>query len=526
MRTADIGASLKGKPSCSLIVEDPMPVSSLIRRPPWARTVSAGLLAAMLSACGGSIEIDPVDNRTRLSMNACPVSIADADAQCGTLTVPENRDRADSRLIRLPFVVLPARQAPKAVDPVLVVGGGPGSSVLLALASAPAELLAQHPLRQRRDLIAMDQRGTPLTGPGSLDCPELLRDYAAGERFESDAEVVAAASACQARLRSQDVDLGAYDSRHSARDLEELRQRLGERRGFWQWNVVATSYGTRLALTALQDGSPSVRSLVLDGPLPPQANALYSAGVLDALDQVLHACAARPACNAAYPGLRPRFAQALEQLELLPYPLPGGTAVSGHRLLAVLRTHLAAGAAQHLPLAMELVARGRIDQADALLGLSAWIDRVPPISGMYLSVMCRDESGQAPTVGRLPSEGAGWPAAVRRASAQYGTQTTASICPSWLRGQPRLPLPALVRSAVPTLVTVGQFDPMTPAANAALVREGLPQAHAVVFGGKGHGLLESDWCQLQVAAAFIDRPDRAPDTACVPGPDTTDFIVP
>jgi pimeloyl-ACP methyl ester carboxylesterase len=502
-----------------------MPVPPIHRRP-WARRLGICLLVTLLSACGGRLEIDPVDSRTRLAMNACPVPIADAGAQCGTLTVPENRDRADSRLIQLPFVVLPARQAAKAADPVLVLGGGPGSSVLLALASAPAELLIQHPLRQRRDLIALDQRGTPLTGPGSLDCPELLRDYAAGERFVSDAELVSAASGCQARLRSQGVDLSAYDSRHSARDLVEFRQLLGARRGFGSWNVVATSYGTRLALTALQDSGNSVRSMVLDGPLPPQANALYSAGVLDALDQVLGACAAQSACNAAFPGLRQRFAQALEQLEQRPHALPGGAVVSGHRVLDVMRTHLATGAAQHLPLAMELVAQGRIDQADTMLGLSAWIDRVPPVSGMYLSVMCRDESGQPPTAGRLPDEGSGWPDAVRRASAQHGTQATSSICPAWLQGQQRLPQPTAVRSTVPTLVTVGQFDPMTPVTKAAHVREGLPQARVVVFGGLGHGLLESDLCQLQLAADFIERPDRAPDTTCVPGTGTTDFIVP
>jgi len=502
-----------------------MPISSTHRRP-WAPRVAACLLVLMLSACGGNFEVNTVDSRTRLSMNACAVPIADVGAQCGTLTVPENRDRADSRLIRLPFVVLPARQAAKAADPVLVLGGGPGSSVLLALASAPAELLAQHPLRQGRDLIALDQRGTPLTGPGSLDCPELLRDYAAGECFMSDAELVSAASACQARLRSQGVDLSAYDSRHSARDLEEFRQLLGERRGFWQWNVVATSYGTRLALTALQDRGDSVRSMVLDGPLPPQANALYSAGVLDALDQVLGACAAQPDCNAAYPGLRARFAQALEQLEQRPHMLPGGAAGSGQRVLNVMRTHLAAGAAQHLPLAMDLVAQGRIEQADAMLGLSAWIDRVAPASGMYLSVMCRDENGQPSTPGRLPEEGAAWPDAVRRASALHGTQATTSICPAWLQGQQRLPRPTAVRSAVPTLVTVGQFDPMTPVTKAAQVREGLPQARVVVFGGQGHGLLESDLCLLQVAAGFIERPDRAPDTTCVPGPGATEFIVP
>lgn len=503
-----------------------MTVPPIIYRRPRARRLGACLLVALLSACGGRFEVDSVDSRTRLSMNACPVPIADAGAQCGMLTVPENRDRVDSRLIQLPFVVLPARQAAKAADPVMVLGGGPGSSVLLALAAAPTELLTQHPLRQSRDLIALDQRGTPLTGPGSLDCPELLRDYAAGERFVSDAELVAAASGCMARLRSQGVDLSAYDSRHSARDLEEFRQLLGARRGFGSWNVVATSYGTRLALTALQDGGNSVRSMVLDGPLPPQANALYSAGVLDALDQVLGACAAQPACNAAYPGLRPRFAHALAQLEQQPHALPGGAVVSGHQVLHVMRTHLAAGASQHLPLAMELVAQGRIDQADTMLGLSAWIDRVPPVSGMYLSVMCRDESWQPPTAGGMPEEGAGWPDAVRRTVAQHGTKAASSICPVWLQGQQRLPRPAAVRSAVPTLVTVGQFDPMTPVTMASQVREGLPHARVVVFAGLGHGLLESSLCQLQVAAAFIERPDRAPDTTCAARAGMNDFLMP
>lgn len=500
--------------------------SSPVLRQPWSSTLGICLLVSLLAACGGKPEADPVDSRSRLSINACHVPIADAGAQCGTLTVPENRDRADSRLIQLPFVVLPARQAAKAADPVLVLGGGPGSSVLLALATLPAELLSQHPLRQRRDLIALDQRGTALTGPGSLDCPELLRDYAAGERFASDADMVSSASACQTRLRSQGVDLGAYDSQHSARDLEEFRVLLGERRGFRQWNVAATSYGTRLALTALRDSGASVRAMVLDGPLPPQARALHSAGVLDALDQVLGACAAQPACNAAYPSLRQRFAQALERLEGGPVTLASGSVVSGHRVLDVMRTHLAAGAVQHLPLAMDLVAQGHLEQADAMLGLGAWIDRVPPVSGMFLSVMCRDESGHPPTAGRLPDEGEGWPDAVRMTAARHGTQATTALCPSWLLGQHGLVRPSAVRSPVPTLVTVGQFDPMTPVTHANRLRADLPRARVVVFGGSGHGLLETDRCQLQIAADFIDHPERTPDLTCVPRTDTTAFLVP
>ncbi len=508
-----------------------MPAPCLMNLPPpWrgrlSAGLSAGLLAVLLSACEGGLERDEVDSRTRLALNACPVPVADASAQCGTLTVPEHRGRADSRLIELPFVVLPARQAAKADDPVLVLGGGPGSSVLLSLAAAPAPVLAMHPLRQRRDLIALDQRGTPLTGPGSLDCPELLPDYAAGERFESEDEVTAAAARCRDRLAGQGVDLSAYDSRHSARDLEELRLLLGALRGFRQWNIVATSYGTRLALTALEDAGRTVRALVLDGPLPPERNALYSAGVLDALDQVLAACALQPACHAAYPSLKAPFAQALAQLEQQPQALPGGALVSGHRVLDVMRAHLAAGQAGHLPLAMALVAQGRLEEADALLGLGGWIDWVAPVSGMYLSVMCRDESGHPPTAGRLPAEGAGWPDAVRRAAGLHGTRATSAICPGWLQGQPVQAVPAPVRHAVPTLLSVGQFDPLTPVTHASGLRAGLPQSQVVVFGGRGHGLLESDACLLQLAAAFLDRPERAPETACVPGPGATNFLLP
>jgi pimeloyl-ACP methyl ester carboxylesterase len=67
------------------------------------------------------------------------------------------------------------------------------------------------------------------------------------------------------------------------------------------------------------------------------------------------------------------------------------------------------------------------------------------------------------------------------------------------------------------LVMAGQIDPMTPTRNAALVHESLPQSRVVVFGGQGRGPPESDGCQLQIAQAFIDQPDRAPDAICAAG---------
>lgn len=282
---------------------------SLIRSKQPVRSLAASLPATLLSACGGKIGIGLVDSRARLSMNACPVLIT--FARCGQLTVPENREQANSRLIGLPYVRLPAREAGRSADPVPVLGGGPGSSVPLAPTAAPAESLSLHPRRQGRDINALDYRGTPLTGPGSLDCQEPLRDYAASKSFLPDADLMSAVSACKTRKLSLGADLGADDNRRGAYDLEELRHLLGERRGLWQWNNVTTSYCTRLAFASLQESSDSEHSLVLDGPLIPKSKALYSSSVLDAVHDLLSACIAQPARNAPYPGERQRFAQAM-----------------------------------------------------------------------------------------------------------------------------------------------------------------------------------------------------------------------
>lgn len=125
--------------------------------------------------------------------------------------------------------------------PVLVLGGGPGASAIAAFARLPAPLRDAHPLRHSHDLIVLDQRGTPLAGPGSMHCHELERDYPAGERFASSAAVGAAAVRCRTRLAAQGIDTGRYDSANSADDLEDLRRLLGPAWGFRRWHVVGTS---------------------------------------------------------------------------------------------------------------------------------------------------------------------------------------------------------------------------------------------------------------------------------------------
>ena len=82
------------------------------------------------------------------------------DAECGTLVVPENWDKASSRLIALPVVRIPASR-PNPAEPVFWLVGGPGGS------DPPAWLLEKH------DVVLVGYRG--VEGTVVLSCPEVGR---------------------------------------------------------------------------------------------------------------------------------------------------------------------------------------------------------------------------------------------------------------------------------------------------------------------------------------------------------------
>ena len=92
----------------------------------------------------------------------CPVDPALSEIEgetviCGTVTVPENYDEPDGNQIDLAFAVLKSTSLSPAPDPVIYLHGGPGAAELRDLAKM-SERFA--PIRQSRDVIIFDQRGT------------------------------------------------------------------------------------------------------------------------------------------------------------------------------------------------------------------------------------------------------------------------------------------------------------------------------------------------------------------------------
>src|SRR5262249_31051352 len=87
-----------------------------------------------------------------------------AKASCGYLVVPENRNRATARTIRLMVAKYPARSMEKRADPVVYLAGGPGDIAPLEV----NRLIAADFIRDR-DIYVVTQRGTMFSEP-ALTC--------------------------------------------------------------------------------------------------------------------------------------------------------------------------------------------------------------------------------------------------------------------------------------------------------------------------------------------------------------------
>lgn len=208
-------------------------------------------------------------------------------AECSTLTVPENWESPGSRLITLPVVRIPATGT-EPVEPVFFLQGGPGSS---NLSFAPENWLLE-----KHDVIMVGYRG--VDGEVRLDCKEfsgLMKAYL-GKAFFSDqarSEYIAATRRCAQNIQDQGVDLAGYTVTGVIKDMEAARKALG----YSRINLYSNSYGTRLAQIYAYLYPQSLHRNVLIGVNTP-GHFVYDPAVLDGLiGYVSDLCAQDAECS-------------------------------------------------------------------------------------------------------------------------------------------------------------------------------------------------------------------------------------
>ncbi len=184
----------------------------------------------------------------------------------GWLKVPENRKAAQSNTISLPFIYSKSSEE-NSLAPILIMSGGPGNGSIHM-----ANGMVYMPWAKGRDLVFIDQRGTLFSKP-VLKCPELdsarfrsLKEGLYGKPVE-EAQWKATED-CYQRWVSEGVDLNGYHTLESVEDLEALRKALE----IEKWIVYGMSYSCNLMATYTQTYPDRVKAVILDSPLPHQAN--------------------------------------------------------------------------------------------------------------------------------------------------------------------------------------------------------------------------------------------------------------
>lgn len=215
------------------------------------------LTSIALAACASP----GMQSETVYDLSQTPTSleirqIGSVDATEYTLMVPENRSDADSRDIALRFVVLPALD-PSDEVPVLYLAGGPGGAATGTAQSRRWPLFDA--LRQNRDVILLDQRGT-----GRSERPPVCLSSVGwapneiGNRANFIAKQSAAFEECKEFWTEAGVDQHGYTSKESAADIAAISDVLDTRLA-----LLGISYGTHLALATLNDHPASVERAVL-----------------------------------------------------------------------------------------------------------------------------------------------------------------------------------------------------------------------------------------------------------------------
>jgi pimeloyl-ACP methyl ester carboxylesterase len=480
------------------------------------------IVAALPAACassGPSAETAapaPIPGRARLE--PCKVEGVAEELLCGTYPVWENRTTRQGRKIDIGIVVIPAKAAHPAPDPLFLFAGGPGDAASNGAAGMdPA-------LRARRDIVMVDQRGTGRSHRLTCQVPS---DPTNVQGYFEPSLPVDAVRTCRAELE-KDADLTQYTTSIGMDDIDEVRQWLG----YDKINLFGGSYGTRAVQVYMRRHGDHVRSAVIAGTTAMHQHLpLYHArDGKKALDLLFGECAADPACAAAFPDLAAEHERVLARLDrergraTVKSPFDGKqVAVTIPRDIfaeQIRFTMYNAATAAATPYVVHRAAQGDFGPFARLALLWEPAFRRILAWGMHLSVTCAED---------VPFM---TPATIEEAIAGtylrgYRVLQQVAACGVWARGAIPDDFHRPVVTDIPTLVLSGPFDPVTPPRWAEEVVPHLSRGKHVIIpdGHHGPGGLAHPECFSTMIEAFLERGSaEGLDTSCVDGMKRPPFL--
>jgi pimeloyl-ACP methyl ester carboxylesterase len=436
-------------------------------------------------------------NRPRPTVQLTPCSVPNSttDARCGTYPVFEDRVAKSGRTISLNILVLPALTESAAPDPIFVLAGGPGQGAASGVTREVVEYF--RPMRSRRDVVFVDQRGTGASHP--LQCGLAVGGSAAQSSF-GDLLPADRIRACRQALE-RIADLRLYTTPIAMDDLDEVRDALG----YATINLYGVSYGSLAAMQYLRQHPARVRSLALAGVATGGARprdrrlcrrrgvSARVSGSEDGRRRRLRPTRSGPGhvrpSWPGWPGIRAR-AHVTGRLR-------GATAADAlHPAVGETR---AAGAPPRGTGGLGALRAGHV--ADLTGGSAAFA------MGMYLTVNC-SESVAAISEDDIVHEARGSFVGEDRVRVHM------RACQEWPRGRIPDGFYAPVTSPAPVLMLSGELDAATPAHFAGAAARSLPNSRQILIRNAAHWYFED--CLRDLMADFIAKGSaRDLDARCV-----------
>jgi pimeloyl-ACP methyl ester carboxylesterase len=441
----------------------------------------------------------------------CTPSGVEGPALCGTFEVFENRAAKSGRKIGLKVVLLPATDPQARPEPWVYFAGGPGDSVVKDAAG-----ISRDPdIRKAQPALLVDMRGTGESN--GLFCPSMMGEKQVQE-FLDQFLPTAGVRECAAEWKGK-ADLSQYTTANMVDDVEELRRALG----LPKLDLEGASGGTRVVLEYLRRHPDGVRSAVIEGVVPLDARlpSTFAADSQAALDGVLGACAADSTCHEAFPDPAGELREVLARLAKQPATVllpdsktgqPQTIRLAPQGLAQTLRYSLyMPSTSAQIPLLLRMAARGEyrpiVELAQFWGGAGVQL-----ADGLFLSITCAEDLA-------FFDEAEAVAAAAGTFLGDFRVRLQKAACREW--GVPAVAKSALepIRSAVPTLVISGQWDPVTPARWGDEVMKGLSKGRHIVVPGSGHGhegMNGARECLNRIHHQFVDSASvEGLDTACL-----------
>ena len=428
-------------------------------------------------------------------------------ALCARLEVPEDPAQPDGRKISLRIGLAKANNAEPQTDPVFFLAGGPGQS---AVESFPLVASGFARIREKRHVILVDQRGTGDSNALKCESAEGKSAFAAeDESLEAQAAFV---RRCLDALKGK-ADPRFYTTSVAVTDLDRVRAAIGAD----NINLIGGSYGTRAAQVYLRQFPERVRSIVLDGVVPPDLilGNEHARNLEVAVQGIFQRCRDNPACHAAFGDPAADLKRLQTELRVRAIAVDFRDPQSGEALkedftLADLNVVVrlfayAPETAALLPLALHEAVNGR---PEALLGQSRLVtgDLGEQIMhAMQLSVICSED---APFFEARDAD-------LDTIMGTAFVKVMQAQCAAWPKGARPDDFHVPKVSAIPTLLLSGAFDPVTPPRYGESTVKHFSKGRHLIVPGRGHGLMLAG-CMPRLVAEFVEDADAAKlDIGCL-----------